>query len=277
MAKRLKATRERGPSKATGALGILLRLTQALLCLAVVAGSSFAQGEEVAGVIVEGAPQNARPEAYGTSALTLVTVAATDCPPIYGTTAVTGLDGWVYPASGPGYFDCPLNLPTGAKPIRLDILAHDASDIAKVFGSFDYCPVQAPGFQCYGYGIAQTTGTSPAPFDGKITTDITPYNVTVDKTGRINFVRVALDSTAGDVQFRQVDVYYRLQISDPASATPTFGDVSAAHPYYKAIEALAGSGITGGCGGGNFCPGSPVTRGEIAAFFARALGLHFPN
>jgi hypothetical protein len=279
MAKRMNAARGRKALKAAGSRGILLRLTPALLCLAAAAGSGSAQGEELAGLRVETAPapETARPDAYGTSALTLVTVAATDCPPIYGTTATTGVDGWVYPASGPGYFDCPLNLPAGARPLRLDILAHDASDIAKVLGFFAYCPVQAPGLQCYGYSLAQTTGTSPAPFDGKITTDFTAYNETVNKTGRLYFVRVLLDSTASDVQFRQVDVYYRLQISDPASVTPTFGDVPASHPYYKAIEALAASGITGGCGGGNFCPGNPVTRGEIAVFFARALGLHFPN
>jgi len=49
------------------------------------------------------------------------------------------------------------------------------------------------------------------------------------------------------------------------------------HPYFRAIEALASSGITGGCGAGNFCPNQNVTRGEMAAFLARALGLHFPN
>jgi hypothetical protein len=46
--------------------------------------------------------------------------------------------------------------------------------------------------------------------------------------------------------------------------------------YFKAIEALAASGITGGCGSGNFCPNQNVTRGEMAAFLARALGLHWP-
>jgi len=69
---------------------------------------------------------------------------------------------------------------------------------------------------------------------------------------------------------------YKLQIG-PAPATPTFGDVPATHVYFRAIEALAASGITGGCGNGNYCPNQNVTRGEMAAFLARALGLHFPN
>ncbi len=39
------------------------------------------------------------------------------------------------------------------------------------------------------------------------------------------------------------------------------------------IQALAAAGVTKGCGTGSFCPDRPVTRGEMAAFLARALGL----
>lgn len=39
------------------------------------------------------------------------------------------------------------------------------------------------------------------------------------------------------------------------------------------IEALAAAGITSGCGGTNFCPNQSVTRGQMAAFLVRALGL----
>jgi hypothetical protein len=44
-------------------------------------------------------------------------------------------------------------------------------------------------------------------------------------------------------------------------------------PFEPAIDALAGAGITQGCGGDNFCPDEPVTRGQMAAFLQRALGL----
>jgi hypothetical protein len=50
-----------------------------------------------------------------------------------------------------------------------------------------------------------------------------------------------------------------------------------AHPYFRFIEALAAAGITSGCGAGNYCPDRNVTRGEMAVFLAKALGLHFPN
>ena len=38
------------------------------------------------------------------------------------------------------------------------------------------------------------------------------------------------------------------------------------------IEDFAAKGITGGCGGGKFCPGDPVTRGQMAVFIESALG-----
>jgi hypothetical protein len=73
-----------------------------------------------------------------------------------------------------------------------------------------------------------------------------------------------------------VGVRYKLQVS-PAPASATFGDVPTDHPFFRFVEALAASGITAGCGGGNFCPNDPITRGQMAVFLAAALGLHFPN
>ncbi len=42
------------------------------------------------------------------------------------------------------------------------------------------------------------------------------------------------------------------------------------------IEQLSRDGITAGCGGGNYCPGSPVTRAQMAVFLAKAFGLPLP-
>ncbi len=39
------------------------------------------------------------------------------------------------------------------------------------------------------------------------------------------------------------------------------------------IDRLAAMGITRGCGVGRFCPDDPVTRGEMASFLTRAMGL----
>ena len=66
------------------------------------------------------------------------------------------------------------------------------------------------------------------------------------------------------------------QIS-PAPAVATFNDVPTNHPFFAVIEAFAKSGITTGCGNGNFCPSQTVTRQELAKFFARGLGLSWPD
>ena len=39
------------------------------------------------------------------------------------------------------------------------------------------------------------------------------------------------------------------------------------------IEQLAAEQITGGCGGGNYCPQNPNTRGQMAVFLAKTFQL----
>jgi hypothetical protein len=73
-----------------------------------------------------------------------------------------------------------------------------------------------------------------------------------------------------------VEIWWRRTVSD-APQTATFADVPTDHIFFQYIEALAASGITGGCGPGIFCPDAPVTRGQMATFLAKALGLHWPG
>jgi len=76
--------------------------------------------------------------------------------------------------------------------------------------------------------------------------------------------------------FGWVEVWWRRSVS-PAPATATFSDVPTDHLFFQYIEALAASGITGGCGPGIYCPDAPLTRGQMAVFLAKALGLHWPG
>ena len=39
----------------------------------------------------------------------------------------------------------------------------------------------------------------------------------------------------------------------------------------SAINAMAAAGLTSGCGDRRYCPGSPVTREQMAAFLLRAF------
>ena len=99
---------------------------------------------------------------------------------------------------------------------------------------------------------------------------------TIDNHFHLYQLRIVINGPAGSgLHFYDLSPAYNLHISPPP-ASPTFADVPVTHTYFRAIEAFAASGISGGCGSGNYCPNQFVTRGEIAAFFARALGLHFP-
>ena len=59
----------------------------------------------------------------------------------------------------------------------------------------------------------------------------------------------------------------------PPATGAVFGDVPAGDPFAPWIERLAAEGISGGCGGGNYCPGQAVTRAQMAVFLVRAFGL----
>ena len=61
----------------------------------------------------------------------------------------------------------------------------------------------------------------------------------------------------------------------PVPATATFNDVPTSSPIFQFVEALAASGITSGCGGGQFCPDQFVTRRQMAVFLSKALGLSY--
>jgi SpoIID/LytB domain protein len=55
--------------------------------------------------------------------------------------------------------------------------------------------------------------------------------------------------------------------------TPRFEDVMPDHPFSGEILGLSDLGITAGCTLELFCPGGELSRGEMAAFLVRALGL----
>ncbi len=50
-----------------------------------------------------------------------------------------------------------------------------------------------------------------------------------------------------------------------------FTDVTCTTPYDAWIEQFARDGVTGGCGGGNYCPSTAVTRDQMAVFIERAM------
>ncbi len=55
----------------------------------------------------------------------------------------------------------------------------------------------------------------------------------------------------------------------PPPAVGLFADVPPSDPFAPWIEQLANMGVTAGCGSGNYCPSSPVTRAQMAVFLLK--------
>jgi IPT/TIG domain/S-layer homology domain len=59
----------------------------------------------------------------------------------------------------------------------------------------------------------------------------------------------------------------------PPTCTGMFPDVPCPSLFADWIEQLFAESITGGCGGGNYCPQNPATRGQMAVFLSITFGL----
>lgn len=183
-----------------------------------------------------------------------------------------------------GVFVAPLDLPAGAEILGICTYLLDTAPVGAVTAYLDAVklahpstpPGVVPVFGPVAYdsdaGYAEACLVSSYTFRNFGDFDGDGYGEHV-----VHRLRVEMTETgAGRLAFGGVRVVWRRQVSPPPSS-PTFGDVPTDHAFFQFIEALAQSGITGGCGGGNYCPDSPLTRGQMAVFLAKALGLHWPN
>jgi len=59
----------------------------------------------------------------------------------------------------------------------------------------------------------------------------------------------------------------------PPPCAGTFTDVACPSQFADWIEQLAAEGVTGGCGGSNYCPSNPNTRGQMAVFLTKTFHL----
>ena len=62
-------------------------------------------------------------------------------------------------------------------------------------------------------------------------------------------------------------------LNPPNCGAPMFADVPASSPFCKWVEELARRAVVTGCGGGNYCPASPVTREQMGVFLTVTFGL----
>jgi hypothetical protein len=124
-----------------------------------------------------------------------------------------------------------------------------------------------------------TLSSSGSDGDGSLTMGLAT-NVTTQTCTYYARARFGNSAGAGpgdsSLRLYRARVQWARQVS-PAPAMATFQDVPTTHPFFRWVEALATSGITSGCSVAPplYCVDSPITRGEMAVFLARALGLDF--
>lgn len=209
-------------------------------------------------------------ESFGTNSQTTWITAADFTPRDSSTT---------YGYSGVGYrhitagsdMDAGIRLPSGALLTSATLFYYDDSGSDPGLRIIRFENPNTPNVLC--------TLTPPGGTPGYDDSDsgCASIDETIDNWDNTYFARVSLNSVAGsDLQFKGVRLEWSRQIS-PAPASATFNDVPTDSFGFKHIEALADSGITGGCGGGKFCPDDPLTRAQMAIFLAKALGLYFQD
>jgi hypothetical protein len=59
--------------------------------------------------------------------------------------------------------------------------------------------------------------------------------------------------------------------AEPVTISVDFSDVPPSHQFHDYVNTVLRNGITGGCGSGNYCPGAPVTRAQMAVLLLKAL------
>ena len=144
---------------------------------------------------------------------------------------------------------------------NLEIEGCDASSTTEGVARLWACG-PAPGPGTCAVVKETTTGLAAAQGCTRFRGDILPMS-TVNNLNYTYFIEVFGSDGAGVVpfDFRSVRINWLRQVS-PAPQTASFSDVPTSHPFFRFIEALADSRISGGCGSGQFCPERPVTRGR---------------
>lgn len=265
----------------------MLKIMTTLSAVAFLAGSAIASdsaslnsGGPAAAVNLDGYQIDGSPADWGTTTNSSVTYVAHAFQPIdSGVTysfAVLGTPAnniclFRNNAAGNPWVEAPVHLPTGSLLQSVEFRFCD-SNAAAAFTSFltinsKTVAVQQPV-------MVSSTGAE-APGCINRTFVLTPP-LLIDNNDKAYSLEVNLGANTNTIAIGHARLYYRLQVS-PAPGSATFTDVPVGAPQHRFVEALVAAGITGGCGGGNYCPNDPVTRGQMAVFLAASLGLHFPN
>jgi hypothetical protein len=214
---------------------------------------------------------------FGPNDLTYVRVSGIDFT-TYNGGSWAGLGGSLsrYPTADVT-MDAGLSVPSGAIVDYLELDYYDANATFDLSLTLLDCGPQGASCNVVAGGSLSSTGSAGY---GSISTS--GLNYTVTNAGNSLDAELLFLATDGSLAITGVIVGYRLQVS-PAPAVAFFNDVPTSDFGFQFVEAFAAAGITVGCTSNPpfpppvYCPDRNVTRREMAIFFAKALGLHFPN
>lgn len=249
-----------------------------LLALSLLAGPVVAWAPEPREV-----PRGRGPERPGRGARTFGTTSSTSHTlQAFAFTGFSAADNASVDANGFGARFCStggclleaaVSLPAGALVTAIELEACDTSTSGAVTATL----LRVDPLESNVFNLASAS-TGPAAFIPSCDFFLSPLAIleTIDNFASTYQVEVAITGTGAATRFQAVRVFYNLQVS-PAPATASFIDVPTSHGFFQFIEALRAAGITTGCSTPPplYCPDAPVTRGQMAVFLSKALGLHF--
>jgi hypothetical protein len=179
-------------------------------------------------------------------------------------------NGYRFRTGGSGTFMGAAHLPQGALIGQIAMEACDHS----VEGQVEFA-LHRLDYQGSTLLAIASTGVAETPGCAFVIVSL-PVPETVEGATYRYLVVGGNDTADGQTTFGAVRIEYHLQVS-PAPTFSDFNDVPTTDPAFQFIQALYYSGITAGCGGGNYCPDAPLTRRQMAVFLSKALGLYWPN
>ena len=248
------------------------RTASSLICFLIAAAVSAQIAPTKRLVTTRSAPQG-----YGTDSYTVTTIPAAAFypgtrPQFYNTSgADLGRNGDINTVTE---FYAPVNIPGGAIIDYIGLNTSTNADFA--YGVQLVIRYRTGGggaigtFSSTAHGWGTDFNASPLGYlwDGD------PWNI----GGGILLLNVEEGANPGAQFFGGVEIWWKRSVYPPPD-TASFDDVPTSHPFFQFVEALKAAGVTGGCNVSPplYCPDAPLTRGQMAVFLAKALGLHWPG
>jgi hypothetical protein len=129
----------------------------------------------------------------------------------------------------------------------------------------------------HGAGYVPPACTTPMFGDVPASSPFCPWIEELARRGVVGGCGGGLFCPAASVTREQMSVFVLRTLdptmNPPPCTTPVFADVPASNPFCPWVEELVRRGVTGGCGGGNYCPTADVTREQMAVFLTTTFGL----